>query len=102
MDDFFVLVISKDLFAYSNIRDFFEEEGQITFVDTLNNVSGEVIALNTLAADLVIFMDTWTSGKVFERICKKVNTSYFVTNDVEEAKEIIAEKFIEWSDTRGA
>ena len=43
-------------------------------------------------------MDTWTSGKLFERITKKLGTSYIESNDVEEVKEIIAEKFVEWSE----
>lgn len=98
MDDFFVLVISKDLFTYNNICDYFEEEDLITFVDTLNDVPGESIVLNAIAADLVVFMDTWTSGRLFERICKKVRTHYLTSSDVEEVKEFIAEKFLEWGE----
>ena len=102
MDDFLVLVITKNLFEFTNIAGFFEEEDSIIFVDTLNNVSGEVIALNAIAADLVVSMETWTNEKVFKRITKKVGTSYVECFDVEEVKEIIAEKFIEWPITNRA
>jgi len=101
MDDFLVLVITKNLFEFTNIAGFFEEEESITFVDTLNNVSSDIIALNVIVADLVISMDTWPDRKLFQRLTKKVGTSYIECFDVEEVKEIIAEKFIEWSEERG-
>lgn len=102
MDDFLVLVITKNLFEFTNIAGFFEEEEAIIFADILNNVSGEVIALNAIAADLVVSMETWIGEKVFERITKKVGTFYVESTDVEKVKEIIAEKFLEWSEERGA
>lgn len=100
MNDFLVLVITKNLFAYQNIRGFFEEEEAINFIDTLNNVPADAIVLNVLAADLVIYMDTWdwASGYLFQRVSNKIGTSYFECTDVEEVKELIAEKFVEWSE----
>jgi hypothetical protein len=101
MNDFLVLIITKDLFAFLNIQDYFEEEDSVTFIDTMNNVLGEATSLNAIAADLVVFMDTWTSGKLYERISKKVGSSYVECSDTEKAKEIISEKFLEWSEKHG-
>jgi hypothetical protein len=101
MDDFFVLIISKNLFTFSNISNYFEEEEAITLVDTLNNVTSDIIALNAIAADLVIFMDVGVSGVLFERVCEKVDTPYYESYEVEDVKEFIAEKFLEWGEERG-
>ena len=101
MNDFLVLVITKDLFTFLNIHDYFEEEDSVTVVDTVNNMPGDAIGLNAIAADLVVFMDTWTSGILYERISKKVGSSYVECSDTEKAKEIISEKFLEWSEKHG-
>jgi len=101
MNDFLVLVITKDLFTFLNIHGYFEEEDLITIVDTVNNMPGDAIGLNAIAADLVVFMDTWTSGILYERISKKVGSSYVECSDAEQAKEVIAERFLEWSERHG-
>jgi len=102
MDDFFVFMICHSDPIFREVKGFFEEEDSLTISATSENGDRDWINITGVAtADLVLLMEKEREDLV-ERLCVRWGIPYAKAENVDAAKEIIAEKFIEWSDKRGA
>jgi hypothetical protein len=101
MDDFFVFMICHTDSTSREIKGFFEEEDSLTITATSENHHMEWVNITGVAsADLVLLMEKEREDLV-KRLCVRWNILYAKAENADAAKEIIAEKFIEWSDERG-
>jgi len=103
MDDFFVLVAGEAGQIRYDIADFFEEEEKMCVAQAYFSITNEAeYILKFAEADLVVFCGEPPQRlERYIRICKKWNISYYVVKDVDNTKEFIAEKFLEWSEQHG-
>lgn len=102
MDDFFVFMICHHDPTFREVKGFFEEEDSLNVSATSENGEKDWINITGVAtADLVVLMERDRENLV-KRLCIRWDIPHVVAESADDAKEFIAEKFIEWSDKRGA
>jgi len=98
MDDFFVFMICHLDSISREVKGFFEEEDSLTVSATSENAHMEWINITGVAtADLIVLMEKDREDLV-KRLCIRWDIPYVRAENADGAKEIIAEKFLEWSE----